>query len=136
MTGEDLPPPHPHHGEGLDADEVAALLGITRGALDVRLYRTRVGTARIPFPEPDGAVYRDQQPVRCWWPATIEAYRLAWNAAGGSRRVFTDAQIAEIRRLHSVDGMGVNAIARRTGITTASVSRIVNNLAHTPKEQP
>lgn len=146
MSAPAWPQPHPQLGEALTIRQVADLLGgIGANAIDVQLTRSRQGNVRVPFPEPAGTAVptplggpkRNPRgyPCRFWWRVDIERYRAARVTAGGNRRTITDAQISEIRRL-AVDGMGVQAIARRTGITTASVSRIVNNKAHVPKEQP
>jgi len=120
------PEPHPEHGEALDTDGAAALLGISHSTLDVRLHRTRAGTARVPFPEPDGpARNAEGQPIRYWWTVTIEAYRDAWKLGGG-RRTLTADDILRVRRLHA-DGDSQHEISRRTGLGVATVSRIVNN---------
>jgi hypothetical protein len=117
------PAPHPKRGEALDADAAAALLGITRNTLDVRLSRTRTGKARVAFPEPDGTARRPGGPVNFWWKATIEAHRDAW--ASRARRSLTADEVERIKRLHA-DGDSMHEISRTLDTAVVNVHRAIH----------
>ncbi|HEX8106120.1 MAG TPA: hypothetical protein VF516_00265 [Kofleriaceae bacterium] len=126
-------------GAALDLAEVATTLGLSTSAVEVQLKRTRAGTARVAFPEPRGSAHREQpapggRPAyarRFWRAADIERYA-AERKRGGQRghRQIPAEEVHRIRRMHAVDGYGVNAIAERTGRTKASVSRILSGKTH------
>lgn len=118
MTAPD-PIESPTLGVALTKTEVAARLGMTVNAVDVALHRTRRGVARIDFPGPDA-------PDDRWWSVTIDAYRS--DRGQYNRNMVSLALAREIRRARATTGASTDALSRRFGVSTATISRVLNNI--------
>jgi hypothetical protein len=101
--------------------DVARRLGWTNIThVNVAIMRTRRGTAKVPFPAPDGIEGR-----REWWlTTTIARYERERRKLKGQR--ITDAQIAQIRKLREAN-MSMEQIAIEVGVAKASVCRKLNS---------
>lgn len=78
---EDWPAPDTVAGPALSKTNAGRRLGIGLDAVESLIRRTRLGTARIPFPAPDGRAVNPDTPRRhyvpWWWESTIVAYGIA-----------------------------------------------------------
>lgn len=105
------------------ADVCRAMGWAGEPSLDNATWRTRQGTARVPFPDPDGY---DLERPRCppWWSEeAIHRYRRRCRAAGILRPMPADVQAMFAMR---DDGLPLEQIAVTCGWSKSTVGRHLN----------